>query len=69
MSQINTRGRRKSRASFRQTPICRGCLKLLLSEDVVHAGEEIAEMIFAHFGVLDFIEGGVGEVFIVKLAD
>jgi hypothetical protein len=30
---------------------------------------DFSVIIFAHFDVLDFVEGGVGEVFIVELAD
>ncbi len=41
----------------------------IISKNVVHAGEEMTEIIFAHFGVLDFVEAGVGEMFIVEFTD
>lgn len=46
----------------------RGCL-FILSEDIVHAGEKVAEVVVAHFGVLNFIERGMSEVLVVELTD
>ena len=38
-------------------------------EQVVHAREEIIEVIARHLGVLDFIEGSVVEVLVIEFAD